>query len=499
MTRSVTLAVDLGASGGRVIAGSFDGRRLHFEEVHRFENGPVAMGGQLVWDLPRLWQEVVAGMRAAAGRHGRGVASIGVDAWGVDFSFLGPDGTLLANPVCYRDPRTRGFVAAAERTVPREEIFAATGLQFMEINSLYQLLAMKERRSSVLAAADRLLMIPDLFHWLLCGERSNERTNASTTQCFDPQANDWAFAMLERLGLPAGVFGPVSEPGTTLGVLRPDVASETGLEGVRVVLPGTHDTASAVAAVPAAEPPCSRPEWCYVSLGTWALVGAELDRPLVTPECLARNFTNEGGVGGTTRLLKNICGLWLVQQCRESWRRAGSEWTWDQLTALAAAAPPLVTVIDPNHPSLVAPADMPAAIRALAAAAGEPVPESPAAVVRTALESVAAAVRRTIGELEDLLGRRMGRIHVVGGGVRNVLLCQMIADATDRPVVAGPVEATAIGNLLVQALSREGRVDLQDVRAIVRESFQPAHYQPREADRWRERLDGGGGFTATGT
>lgn len=488
MARKVALAVDLGASGGRVVSGAFDGRLLELQELHRFENGPVAMAGQLVWDLPRLWQEVSDGLRAAAARHGQQVSSVGVDTWGVDFAFLGSDGGLLANPVCYRDPRTRGMVAVAEAMVPREEIFAATGLQFMELNSLYQLLALARGPSSVLAAADRLMMIPDLFHWLLCGAASNERTNASTTQCFDPRAGDWAFPLLERLGLPRGIFGPISQPGTSLGMLRPEVAAATGLHNVAVILPGTHDTASAVAAVPADEPPSSRPDWCYVSLGTWALVGVELDRPLVSPECLAHNFTNEAGVGETTRLLKNCCGLWLVQQCRAAWQRAGQAWSWDQLTALAAEAPPLMTIIDPNHPSLTAPIDMPAAIRDLAKAAGEPVPETTAATVRAALESVAAAIRRTLGELDGLLGRRVSRVHVVGGGVQNALLCQMIADATGRPVVAGPVEATAIGNLLVQLLARDEAVDLRAIRRVIRDSFDPVHYTPRDTARWEARL-----------
>ena len=488
MARKVALAVDLGASGGRVVSGAFDGRLLELQELHRFENGPVAMAGQLVWDLPRLWQEVSDGLRAAAARHGQQVSSVGVDTWGVDFAFLGSDGGLLANPVCYRDPRTRGMVAVAEAMVPREEIFAATGLQFMELNSLYQLLALARGPSSVLAAADRLMMIPDLFHWLLCGAASNERTNASTTQCFDPRAGDWAFPLLERLGLPRGIFGPISQPGTSLGMLRPEVAAANGLHNVAVILPGTHDTASAVAAVPADEPPSSRPDWCYVSLGTWALVGVELDRPLVSPECLAHNFTNEAGVGETTRLLKNCCGLWLVQQCRAAWQRAGQAWSWDQLTALAAEAPPLMTIIDPNHPSLTAPIDMPAAIRDLAKAAGEPVPETTAATVRAALESVAAAIRRTLGELDSLLGRRVSRVHVVGGGVQNALLCQMIADATGRPVVAGPVEATAIGNLLVQLLARDEAVDLRAIRRVIRDSFDPVHYTPRDTARWEARL-----------
>jgi rhamnulokinase len=489
MARKVALAVDLGASGGRVVSGAFDGRILELEELHRFENAPVSMAGQLTWDLPRLWQEVVAGLRTAGSRHGAAVSTVGVDTWGVDFSFLGPDGMLLANPVCYRDARTRGMLAAAERTVPRGEIFDATGLQFMEINSLYQFLALKAANSSILSAADRMLMIPDLLHWLLCGAVSNERTNASTTQCYDPRHADWAFGMLDRFGLPRRIFGPLTDPGTDLGILRPEVAVETGLHAVHVVVPGTHDTASAVAAVPAPEPPSSRPDWCYVSLGTWALVGAELDRPLVSAECLARNFTNEGGVGGTTRLLKNVCGLWLVQQCRAAWQRAGQGWTWDQLTALAAEAPPLATLVDPNDPSLVAPADMPEALRALAKRAGEPVPDSTGAVVRAALESVAAAIRRTLRELDELLGRRVSRVHVVGGGVKNRLLCQMIADATGRAVVAGPVEATAIGNLLVQIAGREGPIDLRAIRAIVRDSFEPERYEPRDAARWNDRLD----------
>jgi rhamnulokinase len=487
MARSVALAVDLGASGGRVVSGAFDGRLLELEEMHRFDNYPVPMGGQLVWDFVRLWHEILTGLRAASARHGA-VASVGVDTWGVDFSFLTAEDALLGNPVCYRDARTQGMLAAAETIVSREEIFAATGLQFMEINSLYQLLALKKKQPTVLRAADRMLMIPDLVHWLLSGSRSNERTNASTTQCFDPRTGDWSRGLLDRFGLPLHLFGPIVEPGTDLGELRADVASDTGLRGVRVIVPGTHDTASAVAAVPAEDPPSSRPDWCYVSLGTWALVGAELVQPLVTPDCLASNFTNEAGIGGTTRLLKNVCGMWLVQQCRAAWHREGKEWTWDQLTALAAEAPPLATLIDPNHPSLVAPANMPEAIRGLAKVSGEPVPESTGAVVRTALESVAAAIRHTLEELDSLLGRRVGRVHIVGGGVKNALLCQMIADATNRPVLAGPVEATAIGNLLVQVTARHGAVDLRRMRQVVRDSFELSTFEPRSAARWNARL-----------
>jgi len=489
MARRVALAVDLGASGGRVVSGSFDGRLLELEELHRFENGPVAFGGQLVWDIVRLWQEILVGLRLGASRHGSAIESVGADTWGVDFSLLTADGSeLLGQPVCYRDPRTAGMLAAAERVVPRDEIFAATGLQFMEINTLYQLLALHNARSDLLSAAGRLVMMPDIVHWLLTGVASNERTNATTTQCFDPRRGQWAFELLDRLGIPRRVFGPVLEPGADLGPIRSEVAAETGLGGARVVLPGTHDTASAVAAVPATEPPSSHPEWCYVSLGTWALVGVEIDRPLVTPACLAHNFTNEGGVGGTTRLLKNVCGLWLVQQCRAAWRRGGTEWTWDQLTALAAEAAPLATLVDPDHPSLMAPSDMPDALRRLARETGEPIPQSTAAVVRCALESVAAAIARRLTEIDGLLGRRVERIHVVGGGVKNRLLCQWIADATDREVHAGPVEATAIGNVLVQLLAQGGAVDLRAIRAVVRDSFAIERFQPRAASVWHERL-----------
>lgn len=490
MLRTVALAVDLGASGGRVVSGTFDGRMLELAELHRFENGPVTFGGQLVWDVVGLWSGILDGLRVAADRYGDAVRSVGVDTWGVDFSFLTADNALLTQPVCYRDARTRGLLDEAFSIVPREEIFAATGLQFMELNTLYQLIALKRQHPSLLDAADRFLMMPDLVHWLLSGERSNERTDASTTQCFDPLQGCWAGGLLERFGLPSRLFAPVAEPGCELGGIRAEVKRETGLGDVRVILPGTHDTASAVAAVPALEPPSARPDWCYVSLGTWALVGAELDRPLLTPECLARNFTNEGGVGGTTRLLKNLCGLWLVQQCRASWQRAGQEWTWDQLTSLAAEATPLKTLIDPNHSSLFAPTDMPAAIRELASGSNQPVPESTGAVIRTALESVAANVRQTLRELDELVGRRIGRVHVVGGGVQNKLLCQMIADAANRPVVAGPIEATAIGNLLVQLMAHDGRVDLRSVRQVVRDSFDPVTYEPRAADAWDERLSG---------
>ena len=411
-------------------------------------------------------------MRVAADEHQKAIQSIGVDTWGVDFSFVTKNDALLSEPVCYRDARTRGLIEAAQAIVSKEETFNATGLQFIEINTLYQLLAVKRDQPELLEAADQLLMIPDLVHWLLSGQRSNERTIASTTQCFDPRSGQWANDLLGQFGLPVELFRSVTDPGHDIGCIRADIATDTGLGDVRVVLPGSHDTASAVAAVPALEPLSSRPDWCYISLGTWALVGAELDRPLITPECLARNFTNEGGVGGTTRLLKNLCGLWLVQQCRASWQRSGNNWNWDQLTALAAESKPLQTIIDSGHPSLVAPNDMPQAIR----------------VVRTALESVAADVSRTLQELDELVGRRISRVHIVGGGVQNKLLCQMIADASDRPVVAGPVEATAIGNLLVQILAENGKLDLRSVRSVVRDSFDPITYEPQSVAAWKERL-----------
>jgi rhamnulokinase len=478
------LAIDMGASSGRHVAGLFDGQRLELAEMYRFDNGPVAAAGHLYWDALAQWSQIVAGLRAAAAAHPGGFASIGVDTWGVDFALLGRGDELLGNPVHYRDPRTDGLLERALEVVPRRTIFEQTGLQFMQFNTLYQLWAMRLAGSPLLDAAQRLLMMPDLFHWLLTGETSNEFTNATTTQFFDPRKRAWASELLASFDLPQHIVGPIAQPGTRLGGLRRHVEQATGLAGAAVVLPGTHDTASAVAAVPAASPAAERPNWCYISSGTWSLLGAEIPQPIINDECLALNFTNEGGIGGTTRLLKNIAGLWLVQECRRVWNQEGADFGWDDLNRLAAAARPLAWLVDPDDAAFLAPADMPEAIRQYCARSGQGAPSDAGAIVRCALESLALRYRLVLGWLERLVGGRIETIHIVGGGAANRQLCQATADACHRTVLAGPVEATALGNVLVQAIAAGDIGSLGQGREVIRRSFELARYEPRDAEPW---------------
>lgn len=482
----VYLAVDIGASGGRVLAGLFDGRRLRLEENFRFANGPVAVGPRAHWDLLGLWQNVQQGLRTAALKFPGQVASVGVDTWGVDYGLLGKDDELLGNPFSYRDRRTAGIFDRAFSIVSREEIFAETGLQFMEFNTIYQLLAAKQAGSAILDIAQSLLMMPDLFHWLLTGEKANEFTDVSTTQLYNPHAGDWSRKLIARLGLPERIFGQIVPPGTKLGKLRPAVVEATGLADAAVIVPGTHDTASAVMAVPAASKPGARPDWCYISSGTWSLMGVEVASPVINDRVRQLNFTNEGGVGGTIRLLKNIAGLWLVQECRRVWAKAGHEFGWDALVHLADESKPLVSLLDPDHPSFTAPSDMPTAIREYCAATGQPIPDHEGPVIRAAFESLALRYRMVLAWLEELVGGPIDTIHIVGGGAQNRLLCQMAADACKRRVVTGPIEATAIGNILVQAVSSGDVGSIAEARELVRRSFDVQEYLPRNTAPWDE-------------
>jgi rhamnulokinase len=368
--------------------------------------------------------------------------------------------------------------------VPRAEIFAETGLQFMEINTLYQLVAMQLGNSPLLEAAESFLMMPDLFHWLLTGVKANEFTDASTTQCCNPHTRDWSRGLLGRLGIDTKIFGPIVHPGTQLGSLRSSVAEETGLVNVSVVLPGTHDTASAVMAVPAAGEVQAQPAWCYISSGTWSLMGVETPQPIVNETCRELNFTNEGGIGATTRVLKNIAGLWLVQECRRVWRQAGHDFGWEELVRRAASEPPLVSLVNPDDPRFQAPRDMPHAIRDYCKQTGQPQPQSEGAVIRCALESLALRYRMVLGWLERLTGGTIDTIHIVGGGTQNRLLNQMAADACNRHVVAGPVEATAIGNLMMQAVSAGEIGSIAAARQIIRHSFDVLEYQPQRPEMW---------------
>lgn len=472
------LAFDLGAESGRGVLGRFDGRKLALDVVHRFPNGPVRTLDTLHWDALRLWGEMHAGLRKCAAEHG--VDAVGVDTWGVDFALLGRGGTLLGNPRHYRDPHTEDIMEAAFARVPRAEIFRQTGLQFMRFNTLFQLLALQRDRSPLLDAAESLLLMPDLFHYWFTGVKANEFTNVSTTQLYDPTAKGWAFPLVQVLGLPAHVLGSIIPPGTVLGPLRTAVATDTGASPVPVVAPATHDTGAAVAAVPA-----SGTSWAYLSSGTWSLMGVEIPGPLINDQTLAINFTNEGGVGGTIRLLKNIMGLWLVQECRRAWEKAGKTYDYDELTRLAEAAPPFASLVNPDDAAFLLPMNMPAALADFCRRTGQPVPAEPGAFVRCALESLALRYRWVFERLEELVGRRLDVIHVVGGGSQNALLNQLTADACNRPVHAGPVEATAIGNVLTQALGLGLVGSLADAREVVRQSFAVRVFEPRAPERWQ--------------
>jgi rhamnulokinase len=475
------LAFDIGAESGRAILGRFDGRKIAIEEMHRFSNGPVRMRDVLCWPFPKLWQEVLLGLSKTTVASGP-PASVGVDTWGVDYGFLDEAGDLVRLPVCYRDNRTEGMLEAAFQVVPREEMYARTGIQFMRLNTLYQLLSEKRRRPhDPFAGVAKMLFIPDLLNYFLTGKVGAEYSIASTSQMLDARTENWDAQLLERFGLPMNILPEIIRTGTSLGSLLPSVVAESNAKGtVGIATPG-HDTAAAVAAVPAVGD-----DWAYISSGTWSLMGAELSAPMLSPAAMADNFTNEGGVGGTIRFLKNIMGLWLVQQCRKSFEKSGGEGDYSNLTRLAADSTAFGPIVDPDFDGFLNPPDMPSAIQDFCRRTGQAAPSTPGALVRTCLESLALRYRATVESLERVLGRRFNAIHIVGGGSKNALLCQMTADCCRRRVVAGPSEATALGNCLVQALGLGELQSLADVRDVVRNSCETTVYEPKHDGRWEE-------------
>lgn len=489
MAERAFLAIDVGASSGRHVLGRFDGRKLRLEEVYRFENGAVEVAGNLYWDLLGLWSHVRQGLRAAGAQMGGEISGVGVDTWGVDLGLLGPGDELLGNPYHYRDRRTNDMPERAFEIVTREEIFRHTGLQFMQFNTLYQLLAMKLAGSPLLDIAETLLMVPDLFHWLMTGVKCNEMTEASTSQFYNPVSGGWAVELLRKFDLPTGILGRIEQPGTSLGPLRANLIAESGLSASEVILPASHDTGSAVAAVPAQSVRGQRPDWCYISLGTWALMGIESPEAVINDTVLKLNFTNEGGVEGTSRVLKNIAGLWLVQECRRAWNQAGQDWDWEDLNRLSADARPLQAFINPDAPDFLAPDDMPEAIRGFCRRTGQAVPDSEGAVLRCALESIAMKFRQVLGWCEELAGGRLETIHIVGGGIQNRQLCQAAADACGRRVLTGPIEATATGNLMVQAVATGEVGSIAEAREVVRHSFEMEEYQPQNTAAWDEAYE----------
>ena len=479
------LALDLGASGGRAIIGRFDGERLALEEVHRFANGPMhipsARGDSLHWDTLRLFAEIQEGLKKAVACCGSELISLGIDTWGVDYGLLDRNDRLVGLPYHYRDSRNDTMMAEAFRRVPREEIFAATGIQFMQLNTLFQLLAQQVEDPEVLARTRTLLMMPDLLNFWLTGQKVSERTIASTSQALDPHRPAWATGLLERLGIPTHYLPTIIEAGTVLGGLLPAVIDETGAKQVRVVAPGSHDTASAVAAVPA-----ESADYAYLSSGTWSLMGVETKQPVINADALAFNVTNEGGVCDTIRLLKNIAGLWIIQECRRTWAAEGQALSWDDIVRHAAVAQPFVAQIDVDAHDFLAPGDMPARIREYCRRTDQTVPEGVGPIARVVYESLALKYRRVLEMMEALVGKRIGVLHIVGGGAQNRLLNQLTADAIGRPVVAGPFEATAVGNLLMQLLATGAVGSLAEGRALVRRSFDTETYSPEDAAAWDE-------------
>ena len=486
MTRFATnglLAFDLGAESGRAVIGRFEeGGRLTLEEVHRFVNGPVRVMDSLHWDILRLWKEIQNGLALAAHKSTVPLASLGLDTWGVDFGLLDANDALLGNPYHYRDSRTDRMMERAFQIVPRAEIYERTGLQFLQFNSLFQLLAMAETKSPALREAKAFLMIPDLLNFWLTGRKANEFTITTTSQCFDPRSGAWATDLVKEFGIPGDIFGEVLMPGSILGGLRAAVAEDAGIRtgSLSVVLPATHDTGSAVAAVPA-----QTKDFIYLSSGTWSLMGVEIPHPIITAQSLAADMTNEGGVNGSYRFLRNIMGLWLIQECRRGWEKEGQSYSYDQLTHMAQEAPAFGPLINPADHRFLAPGDMPGRIQGFCRDTGQRVPSSKGEILRCALESLAFEYRRVAESLDQLVGYRLPVIHIIGGGSRNQLLNQMTADAAGRTVVAGPVEATAIGNVLVQALSLGYITDLADGRRIVSQSFQMETYEPVRG-KWDE-------------
>jgi len=474
------LAIDLGASSGRVLLGRWDGVRLNVQELHRFTNGPVEVLGHQHWDVLRLWREIKKGLATYAGQFDAPLAGLGVDTWGVDFALLDSAGHLLGNPHHYRDPRTDGMMDLVFQRVPRHQIFEQTGIQFIRLNTLYQLFSMVVTKDPQLEMAETLLMLPDFFHYWLTGRKATEFTIATTSQMFHSRERRWATDLLAQLGIPTHFLPSVVPSGTILGELRPELMTEVGLrQPVLVIAPGSHDTASAVAAIPGLDPRSA-----YVSSGTWSLMGVEIPEPIINNQVLALNFTNEGGVANTTRLLKNLTGLWLLQESRRQWQREGDSYTWDQLLALAEHAEPFRSLVDPDSLDFLSPSDMPSTIRAYCRRTNQLEPTSVGAMVRCCLESLALKYRWVLEALETLTDRQLETIRIVGGGSQNHLLSQFTADACRRLVVTGPVEATALGNVLLQAIATGYLPDISAGRQAIADSHGQQSFEPGPSAAW---------------
>lgn len=474
------LAFDLGAASGRAILGHLETNHLDIQELHRFSNGMLPVRGHLHWNIYRLFEEIQNGLAICAQKAH--IDSLAIDTWGVDFGLLARDGTILGLPFAYRDAYTQGAMEKFFEKIPRERIYSLTGIQFLPFNSLFQLHAMKRDKSILLEAASDLLFMPDLFQYLLTGEKKTEFTFATTTQLYNPKKGEWEGELFEALGLSRSLMQEIVQPGTMIGNLDKRISQQLGWKDVPMIAIASHDTGSAVAAVPA-----QGGGWAYISSGTWSLMGIETNKPIINDLALKLNFTNEGGVEGTFRFLKNIAGLWLLQKCCETWATGKQEYH-DNLMAMGREAKPFPFIIDPDWAGFLNPAHMPETIQHYCVKTGQDVPQSHGEFVRGICESLALKYRLVLDELRQISSDPIHKIHIIGGGAKNRLLCQFTANATELPVYAGPAEATAIGNIMMQSMSCGWVPSLENMREIVRNSFDVVLYEPAQTEEWKEAL-----------
>lgn len=481
MTKRV-LAFDFGASSGRAIIGCFDGDKITLEEVHRFSNDPVSVGGTVYWDVLRLFYEIKQGIIKA--KIAGGFDSIGIDTWGVDFGLIDSEGKLMENPVHYRDARTVGLVDEAFKTMPKEKLYGITGIQFMELNTLFQLISLKKYRPWMLERADKMLFMPDLFGYMLTGKMCAEYSIASTSQLIDLDKRTWSKEILDAFGIKESVFAPLVQPGTVLGELSKEICEECGVDPVPVISVCGHDTQSAITSVP-----CEDGDFAFLSSGTWSLFGTELDKPIVNETSMNINITNEGGFDGSTGFLKNIIGLWLIQESRRQWKREGKEYSYADLEKLALAAEPFKCFIDPDAPEFVPHGNIPERVREFCRKTSQYVPETVGEIMRCIYESLAMKYRLTFEKLRECTQRDYPVIHVIGGGTKDGLLCQMTANSCDRTVKAGPIEATVMGNVAVQLMSNGSVENIGQARKIVADSSELKTFEPKDTDKWAEAYE----------
>ena len=482
MSEKKYLAFDFGAESGRAILGILKDDKLELQEIHRFANRQVKMHGHIYWDILALFDEIKKGMSIAAGKGHTVLDGIGVDTWGVDFGLIARNDVMLGNPYAYRDCRTDGMMEKAFQVMPESEIYKYSGIQFMQLNTIFQLFSMVDTNNPLLDNCETLLFIPDLFNFMMTGKKVTEYSIASTSQLIDAKTKEWSREIFAQLSLPVDIMAPIVKPGTVVGPLLQEICEDTGLEPADVIAPACHDTASAVASVPA-----SGKNWAFLSSGTWSLMGIESPEPIINDVSLKNNFTNEGGVNGMIRFLKNIMGLWLLQSCRRVWIKEGHTIDYGELMELAKQAPAFRSLVDPDDISFLNPPDMTQAIADFCKKTDQPVPESHGQYARCVLESLAFKYRYTVENMNEMIDEPIEQVNIVGGGTKNELLNQFVANATGLPVIAGPVEATAIGNILVQAIAKKHIASLEAGREIVKNSFPLLSYSPQQQDVWNEK------------